>query len=757
MKPRSLTKKFVIVLLLICSSPWVFAQGDFYNAEKIQDIRIYFLEPDWKEILDSLIFTGDGTGRLLGDASINGTMFRNVGIRYKGFSSVDTNFLKNPFSIALDYQVKNRNYQGFTDIKLSNVIHDPSFIREVLSYEIARKYLPEPGANFANVYVNDTLIGLYTNVEAVNEGFSKRRYPPGKNTFFKGDPEVLQYPFGENANLAHSHGDDSLGYLPYYALESDYGWNDLYRLIRILNEQPDSIETVLNVDRTLWMHALNFVLLNLDSYIGYAQNYYMYRDENGRFNPILWDLNMSFGSFRHSDGSYHFNGITIAALKVLDPLTHLDFCVSPRPLMTQLFSNERYRKIFFAHMRTILNENIRNGLYYERAAALQSLITPSVVNDSNKFYPDDDFTANLDTTVGGSGGMILYPGIRELMRARMSYLDGLNGFSGSPVINGYSVDPPVPDRGEKIWITTAVSACDSVMLAYRNSSRALFVAIPMCDDGAHHDGQAGDGIYGAVIVPEGYQLQFYFYAENDSTAVFSPERASTDYFSLQPRIRNGDLTINEIMNEDQSTGSWIEICNNTPEDLGTNGWYLSDTPSFPLKWSFPDTLIPAKSYLVINTGAGSTGIPSSLRLNNSGGTIIYTADNGSRIDSVTYSGLCDIRSAGRYPNGYGNFLFMNPTPEACNSGPALQSDNFLLFPNPAADLIRVELTNPHAVITVNIYDVRGVCMMTFSIPADVSTLSKVGFSLDVSLLPSGFYSVNLSSGDSTYNEKLVLY
>ena len=50
--------------------------------------------------------------------------------------------------------------QGINKLKLSNVIQDPSFIREVLSYEIARKYMPASLANFANLYINDTLWGL---------------------------------------------------------------------------------------------------------------------------------------------------------------------------------------------------------------------------------------------------------------------------------------------------------------------------------------------------------------------------------------------------------------------------------------------------------------------------------------------------------------------------------------------------------------------------------------------------------------------
>jgi spore coat protein CotH len=38
----------------------------------------------------------------------------------------------------------------------------------------------------------------------------------------------------------------------------------------------------------LWMLAFNNVFVNLDSYTGgFSQNYYLYKDENRRFNPVV--------------------------------------------------------------------------------------------------------------------------------------------------------------------------------------------------------------------------------------------------------------------------------------------------------------------------------------------------------------------------------------------------------------------------------------------------------------------------------------
>ena len=220
-----MTKLFskLLLLFLIINHLGLFAQDSFYNETKIREIRIYFKESNWDHILDSLFINFQDDGRLEGNVSIDGKLFKNAGIRFKGYSSWNIDERKNPFNIDLDYIHKNQNYEGFTKLKLSNVIHDPSFVREVLSYEIARNYLPSSQANFANVYVNDSLIGLYSNVEAVDKKFVSKHFGSDINCFFKGSPLKLEYPFGDNANLAYDHGTDSATYMKYYKLESDWG------------------------------------------------------------------------------------------------------------------------------------------------------------------------------------------------------------------------------------------------------------------------------------------------------------------------------------------------------------------------------------------------------------------------------------------------------------------------------------------------------------------------------------------------------
>ena len=155
-----------IIFILSALLSWNSFSQNFYDVDNIREIKLYFTQPNWDYLLDSLYLDGLEE-RLLASVEIDGSMYDSVGVRYKVFSSVSINTVKNPFNIKLDYIDNNQNHEGFEKIKLSNVIKDPSFLREVLSYEIARDYIPSPRANFANVYVNDSLWGLYVNVEAV--------------------------------------------------------------------------------------------------------------------------------------------------------------------------------------------------------------------------------------------------------------------------------------------------------------------------------------------------------------------------------------------------------------------------------------------------------------------------------------------------------------------------------------------------------------------------------------------------------------
>jgi hypothetical protein len=697
----------IIVMVSLTGTLSVQGQTPFYTPDLVQEVRVYFNDPGWRLTLDSLMKAGDDSTRILGDVMINGILRKDAGIRFKGFSSWNYGAVKNPFNIEIDYLIRNRNIQGIKKIKLGNVIHDPSFVREALSYDIARQYMPAPESGFANLYINDTLIGLYSNVESVDDLFAGKHFGSPKAFMVKGSPEKLIFPFGQNANLALLSTIDSSAYFPYYQMVSDYGWNALMRFTEVLNTQPENLSTVLNIDRTLWMHAFNYALVNLDSYIGYAQNYYLVMDEHGRFNPVVWDLNMSFGSFRSSDASTHFQGLTIDHAKKLDPLQHLTFSVSPRPLLTVLLSDPTLKRKYLAHLRTIMNEQIGSGDYLLRAQMWQALIAQDVYADTNKFYSDANFLNNLSVTVGGSGSMLSYPGMKDLMDGRLAYLASYPGYTGEPLIDPAGVMPERPAPDEIVTVTARITGGNDVRLYVRQGISELFQEYLMFDDGLHDDGAPDDGVFGAAFPATGDIIQYYFYAQNDSAGAFNPERAESVYYSIYPLIRRGVLVVNEIAfdqnvvpaNQPGCREPWIEIYNNSRDSLVLKDLFLETDPAGML-WSFPDSLLPPGGFVLV-VPDGQTTIPwhtTTLPDGDAGHIKLFYPDHHV-VDSVTYKNISRSMTLGRYPNGAGSFSLLPPTPGHRNKMGVVSKNQLLIAPNPASDYFYFLLTPDDTDIT----------------------------------------------------------
>ena len=697
-----MVRKQILLFVLIFFQSTIYAQYSFYDTDTVREVRIYFYDSNWDALLDSLYVLGDEQ-RILADISIDGNLYDSVGVRYKGFSSVSVNRVKNPFNIKLDYIIDDQNHQGIKKLKLSNVIHDPSFVREILSYEIARKYMPASQANYCNIFINDTLWGLYNNVESVNKSFLIKHFDSKYNTFIKGNPENINIQIGgENSNLSNTHGLDTNNYQVYYEMKSDHGWQELYNLIDTLNNFPDSISNILNIDRVLWMHAFNYTLINFDSYVGYAQNYYLYRDLSGLFNPIVWDLNMSLGSFRLTDASQlYFSGFDINQAQYIDPLTHHNYIsVSPRPLMTNLFSKSRFRKMYMAHIRTILEENIINQEYFNRAQFFQNLIDIHVQNDTNKFYSYTDFTNNLNNQVNLTSSIC--PGITQLMDVRASFLSSCPGYSGEPTIS--NITSSFPSLGDDFLLNAQVNDASHVRVYYRFGENEKFKIIEMYDDGAHNDNMSGDGIFGCEISNCSNSVEYYLYADNDSAGVFSPKRAAYEYYSKQFNINNGELVINELMTNNTTTSydnngdfdDWIELYNNTNTPISTNNLFLSDNDSNLLKWKMPNFVVEPNSYLIIwadedgQDGAEhanfklSNLISEKLTLSNIDSTLI---------DSITFTPLPADISYARIPNGTGPFSISPPTFSSNNNTNFISEHSNIkseIFPNPFSDRIFIK-------------------------------------------------------------------
>ena len=748
-----------IILSVLMSSVALLAQ-DLYDINNVTIIELTFDNENWDQTMDEH-YANDMDERLLASCTVNGIQFDSVGVKYKGNSTYNANNPKNPLNIKLNHIIGNQDYDGWYTLKLSNGDKDPSFIREALSYEILRKYMVAPRSNFAKVFINGSYYGLFTSNESINKKFiDDYLYSDNENTLIKCNPEIVM-----NGGSSLEYLDiDSLSYFDSYEVKSDYGWNDLVDFTDNLNNSFSNSETFLNIDRAIWMLAFNNVFVNLDSYTGpFKQNYYLYQDDHSKMNTIVWDLNMSLGGFRliNLGGPGGPGGpTTVQDLQQMDPLLRLGD--NTYPLVNNILSNERYKKMYIAHCRTMLEENFANDLYFERGDAMQTLIYDDYDSDPSQFFSTTNFTSNLTSTISGAGGPGNgpYVGITELMDARTTFLFSHAEFQEAPPM----ITPPSTDvvsPNSVVDFRVEISNANYAYLGYRNSRIDPFTKIELFDDGAHNDGTAGDGTFGASIDVGASSLQYYIYADNNDAGIFSPQRAEHEYHEL---VVAGDIVINEIltsnsfiqMDEEGEFDDWIELYNNTSSDVDVSGYYLSDDVDNTLKWSFPnETIIDGNSYLIVwaDKDTMQTGLHANFKLSSSGETLFLSDESGNLVDELIFSNQMPDVSFGRYPNGTGVFTSMPSTynsensldPQITSIGELNALKDFLIFPNPALDYFTVNFDLDSSPL-LEVYNSLGVKVY--------NEVVVNGSVINISGWPKGIYFLKI---DGNSSEALVKY
>lgn len=508
-----------------------------YDIKTIGEIRIKLPSGNWVDALDSMRLYGEGM--LAGDVEIDGKRYEGAGVRFRGNNSYQLGLKRNPFQIKLNFTDKDKQHQGYTALKLSSALRDPSMVREMLFYNIARKYTPAPRACYTKLYINNEYVGLFVNVESVDGKFLREHYNSDDNAFFKAGvdytsptPESCkQNIYGSlefEENLACYRGNFEMG--------SEEGWLDLRALTRTLNNSPADIEKVLDVDRALWMHALNNVMVNLNSYSGnHSINYYLYKDNFGRFQTIPWDLNLAFGSYKNTGKG---SDLELKELQKLDPLLHAD---NPyKPLISKLLSNEFYRKVYLAHLRQILDENFVNGEYETLARAYQALIVVPFNDDPNKSYSVEEFQRSLNETIGKRSKI---PGIAELMSKRIRYLKTHPDMTALPsAVTDVSVQGRGKFDNQKLNVFKINVKADRfpqrIHLYYRFGKDQAYRAVLLSEDMVGGLPAGVKAFTTLIDAPtDDAAIDFYLVAENAGAASFYP----TNYMTQPKMVNISDL------------------------------------------------------------------------------------------------------------------------------------------------------------------------------------------------------------------------
>ncbi|MBL9174523.1 MAG: CotH kinase family protein [Verrucomicrobiales bacterium] len=410
----------------------------FYDPKTVRTVFLQFENADWERELSDF---HDTDVLVPAQVTVDGKIYADVGVHFRGMSSYDMvgEGRKRSLNLTLDFVHDGQNVGGYRTLNLLNSHEDPSFLRAVLFYDIAREYLPAPKANFVQVVINGESWGLYVNVEQFNKDFVKEWYGSKKGARWKvpGSP-------GGRGSLAYL-GTNVDDYRKIYEIKSKddvESWKALIELCRILNETPAdkleaALEPVLDVDGALRFLALDNALINNDGYWIRTSDYSIYRDEKGRFHILPQDANESFsrpggpgfgggpgggpgfgrrprggeasgisgGPAPRPEGAGPVPGAPAGGFPPggrggtaiqgvdLDPL----FAASDasKPLISKLLAVPSLKARYLAHVREIADRHLDWKNLGPRAEAYHALIASAVAADTRKLDSTESFQKSL--------------------------------------------------------------------------------------------------------------------------------------------------------------------------------------------------------------------------------------------------------------------------------------------------------------------------------------------------------------------------
>lgn len=408
MEPFASYLKTTLFTLVLSTSAFGQTEGNvFFGSSTMHEIRFTFYQTNyWDSLTDG--YTNDYY--IKGDVEVDGFVMYDCGVKMKGNSSYNNPSIKKSFKIDMNEYVSGQDYDGLKKLNLNNCFKDPSFLREKLMMDFLRDHgLYAPRIHYTNVYINDTLWGLYTAVEEVDvKPFLRNNIGDDRGNMFKGDPQ---------GSLKWINSMDT-SYFSKYELhtnETINDWSDLVNFINVINNTsianlPTVLDTVFDVDNYIHTWAVHSLFSNLDSYLGSGHNYYIYHDStDNKFKWVSWDVNEAFGNFNM--------GMSITQLENLS-IFYISNPQTNRPLHYNMLQVPAYNQALIDAVCEYTLYDFSSAAMDPKIDSLANFIRTSVYADPNKFYSNQNFEDDLNSTVVVGGGPPFggsYPGLKSFI------------------------------------------------------------------------------------------------------------------------------------------------------------------------------------------------------------------------------------------------------------------------------------------------------------------------------------------------------
>lgn len=374
-----------------------------FEENKVHKINIVFTADEWAAMQADLTdVTGGSSGGPGGggpggggtttfsdqtpqyfaaDFYYEGKQWYNVGVRYKGNSSLTANSGKLPLRFQFDEfeeeypEIKNQRFYGFKELSMSSNYNDLSLMREKSACDVFRNFgVPAVRTAFYEIYIDKgtgtyQYFGVYTMCEVVFDSFL--------TDYFGSETGNCYKPDGDGAKF--SSADFTLDDFEKKTNETS-GKSDVQAMYDALHASTRTsnptawkagLEATFDVDGFLKYLAVNNTIQNWDTYGLMTHNYYLYNDPAmGKLRWIVWDNNEAFQA-----GSGNRSALPFA----------MNTTTTDWPLINYLINNSDYETTYKAYVKSFASSSFATSRMSSIYNSQQSLLANSASNEESGY------------------------------------------------------------------------------------------------------------------------------------------------------------------------------------------------------------------------------------------------------------------------------------------------------------------------------------------------------------------------------------
>ncbi len=337
----------MISSILLHAAPATSPSADPFDPARVLEVRITMPPADW----DKLRFqVRDGKAEFSkerlehpvpkpyswfkADVVIDGVPVANVGVRKRGFYG-SRHSDRPALNLDLAHYEKGQSWRGLSEFKLHNNKQDLAQVRQSLSYQVfTAAGVAAPRCRLAHVTVNGMDLGIYSQVEAIDDAFLTRQFGNKNGNLY--EAAISDFRPGWMATFERKNNKASPSRADLEAVTKALQHDD----DRLL----DQLEKVIDVDAFIRFWAVESLINHWDGFAGDQNNSFIYHDPaTDKLRFIAWGAD---DTFSHRNLFVPFQ----------PPASVLAVGVLPRRLYNHYLTREKYRQCLRELLATVWNE-----------------------------------------------------------------------------------------------------------------------------------------------------------------------------------------------------------------------------------------------------------------------------------------------------------------------------------------------------------------------------------------------------------------